>query len=133
MTSIEEDTFSELLELLADNQPFHSSFQIERFITIGAGRTTWGMYKQALREVRSRFDALKADYVAIARLTVEIAGLEERLGPNLRFLNSLEDAVAFRSSDGIDLAERRMRLEPQPHEGIVHVRVAHRHDAGERI
>jgi hypothetical protein len=71
-TIIDDDGGPSVGDLLAENRPFHSEFQIERFI-IGQGRTVWGMFHQALRELRTRVDALKADYVAIRRAELDVA------------------------------------------------------------
>jgi len=48
-----------LAELLDDHQGLHSSFQIRHFIIRRAGLTAYGMYKQSLRELSSRWKALK--------------------------------------------------------------------------
>jgi hypothetical protein len=47
-----------ILELLADHQRFHSTFQIDYFITAESGGTVYGMYKQALRELDKRYRGL---------------------------------------------------------------------------
>jgi hypothetical protein len=41
-------------ELLADHQEFHSDLQMDSFITLRAGGTLYGCYKQALRELSTR-------------------------------------------------------------------------------
>ena len=41
-------------ELLVDHQEFHSDLQMESFITLRAGGTLYGCYKQALRELSTR-------------------------------------------------------------------------------
>ncbi len=45
--------------LLRDYQDGHSSFQIQHFIVGAEGPTPWGMYQQALRELRKRRDILR--------------------------------------------------------------------------
>jgi hypothetical protein len=45
--------------LLADYQDGHSNFQIQHFIVGAEGPTPWGMYQQALRELRKRRDILR--------------------------------------------------------------------------
>lgn len=45
-------------QLLLDCQDGHSSFQIAHFIVGAEGPTIWGMYQQALRELRKRRDIL---------------------------------------------------------------------------
>lgn len=64
-----------LSALLADHRPFHSAVQIDRFILGEHGVTPWGIYRQALRELASRWDALKADALAIMehRCAIETA------------------------------------------------------------
>lgn len=64
--------------LLADYRPFHSEFQIDRLITAAAGGTPWGMYQQALREARGRFDHLRSDYIALAGKRIDLEEAEER-------------------------------------------------------
>ncbi|MCP4660975.1 MAG: hypothetical protein GY856_36705 [bacterium] len=48
-----------LKELLGDDQRAHSSFQIRHFIIRRSGLTAYGMYKQCLRELSSRWSSLK--------------------------------------------------------------------------
>ena len=45
-------------DLLADYQPKHSEFQIIHFI-VGKAGDNWAKYKQALREIKSRVEALQ--------------------------------------------------------------------------
>lgn len=90
-------------ELLADHQPFHSPYQINRFI-LGNAVTNWGAYKQALREIRTRVDALKIDYVKRERERIKIARLHE--DPRRESGSTLD-----RSEWRCDLAEREFALE----------------------
>lgn len=48
-----------LQQLLDDHQTGHSEFQDDHFITIRAGGTPYGQYKQALRELYKRFRGLR--------------------------------------------------------------------------
>ena len=57
-------------ELLTDYQRAHSEFQINNFI-VGAAGDDWAQYKQALREIASRFDQIE-DYP----LQIELAEIE---------------------------------------------------------
>ena len=41
-------------DLLLDHQEFHSDLQMDSFITLRAGGTLYGCYKQALRELSTR-------------------------------------------------------------------------------
>jgi len=47
-----------LTDLLMTYNSCHSEFQIDHFI-VGRGRTTWGCYKQAVREIITRTEALR--------------------------------------------------------------------------
>ena len=62
----------DLKELLKDHQIYHSNFQIDNFITVRAGETQYGQYKQALRELFKRYRGLKELYVARELLLVDI-------------------------------------------------------------
>jgi hypothetical protein len=48
----------QVTELLRDYEEGHSSFQIAHFIVGAEGPTAWGMYQQALRELKKRQDML---------------------------------------------------------------------------
>ncbi|MBU1066960.1 hypothetical protein KKE60_04200 [Patescibacteria group bacterium] len=61
-----------LNELLADHQTGHSEFQDDNFITIRAGGTTYGQYKQALRELYRRIRGLRELTCDREKLGVEI-------------------------------------------------------------
>lgn len=67
-------------DLLADHHYLHWSTQLDHFITVRAGGTPYGMYKQALRELDKRERGLNGMYADRDRLLVDIAELEERLG-----------------------------------------------------
>lgn len=67
-------TAEDLRVLLAHHRPFHSAYQMDHFITASAGGTPWGMFQQALRELRTRFDALKIDYAAREELALALEG-----------------------------------------------------------
>jgi hypothetical protein len=60
-------------ELLADHQEYHSELQMDAFITLRAGGTLYGCYKQALRELNSRKLA-----VIQRRTQMQLADLERR-------------------------------------------------------
>jgi hypothetical protein len=59
-----------------DHQSFHSEFQIDNFIVRKNGVTTWGQYKQALRELLSRESSLKSLYVNIRQIEIDLDEVE---------------------------------------------------------
>ena len=64
-------------ELLADYQPFHTTIQMRAFITGRSGLgSTWGMYCQALRELKKRRDDLRQMEVGHRRTLATIAELK---------------------------------------------------------
>ena len=67
---------AELLELLEDHQPFHSEFQLERFVLAMNGGTVYGCYKQALRALRTRFEALKEDWYELEKIGLDLEAEE---------------------------------------------------------
>jgi hypothetical protein len=66
----------DLKNLLKDHQLYHSSFQMDHFITVRAGETQYGQYKQTLRELFKRYRGLKELYVGRGLLQVDIDELE---------------------------------------------------------
>jgi hypothetical protein len=62
----------DLKKLLKDHQLYHSSFQMDNFITVRAGETQYGQYKQTLRELFKRYRGLKELYVGRGLLQVDI-------------------------------------------------------------
>lgn len=54
---------STLTALFADYRPFHSAHQIDHYIIARSGGTPYGMYKQAVRELRSRWQGLCTQYI----------------------------------------------------------------------
>lgn len=72
-----------LQNLFSDHQLYHSDFQMDHLITIRAGGTVYGQYKQALRELYKRYRGLKELYaerelaqVDIDELSVSTSGNE---------------------------------------------------------
>lgn len=59
-------------DLLTDHQFFHSNLQMDSFITIRAGGTLYGCYKQALRELQTRTTALRSHRATRLLLAIEI-------------------------------------------------------------
>lgn len=89
-----------LKELLDDHQIYHSDFQMDNFITIRAGETQYGQYKQSLRELFKRYRGLKELYIARELLQVDVDELREKR------------ASGFESKRNvINLAKHRMDME----------------------
>lgn len=65
-----------LNDLLADHQLYHSEFQQDYLITARAGGTTYGQYKQALRELFKRKRGLEELYSERELLIIDIEELE---------------------------------------------------------
>lgn len=74
-----------LQELLNDHQLYHSDFQMDNIITVRAGGTLYGQYKQALRELFKRYRGLKQLYTERELLQVDIEELTEKLETIERF------------------------------------------------
>jgi len=65
--------------LMADNRRCHSDFQMDYFITSRAGgRTLYGQYKQALRELHKRMRALESVEYEQAELQCDAEDLRSR-------------------------------------------------------
>lgn len=58
--------------LLADHQLYHSEFQMDSLITIRAGGTQYGCYKQALRELWKRYRGLSELYSQLELVKIDI-------------------------------------------------------------
>ena len=93
-----------LKELLDDHEIYHSNFQIDNFITVRAGETLFGQYKQSLRELFKRYRGLKELYVAKELLLVDMEELEfnQKNHPG---------SIFERRRDKINLAKYCMNLE----------------------
>lgn len=91
---------TDLTGLFDDHQMFHSDFQIDCFI-LGSGGTTYGRYKQCLREVVKRWRSLKTSHISRERLKLELELLATctTTGERNRRINDL------------DCMEKRMQLE----------------------
>ena len=81
-------------ELLKDHELGNSDFQDYFLVTVRAGGTTWGMYKQTLRELYKRLRGLREVWcdLQIARMDIPEASSErsriERIRALLRFEES---------------------------------------------
>lgn len=104
------DLVDEVQALLIDHQKYHSEFQMDRFITVKSGGTTYGMYRQALRELARRFRNLKNQYIEQSRLVVDIKEIRHQIekGRNdeSRPLNRFD-----KERLELDLASKTMDLE----------------------
>lgn len=85
---------AELRELMSFHRLYHSPFQIDNFITARAGLTDWGMFRQALREIAGRIDALK-------NLAAERGLAHVEVGR--------QDRVIESDRDKLDVAEARIK------------------------
>lgn len=70
-------TAQRINELLDDNQSLHSDLQIDRFIILANGLTEYGCYKQALRELHSRFHILLGHWLELEELRLDEADAVE--------------------------------------------------------
>lgn len=66
-------------ELLADHQSLHSDLQMDRFITIKNGGTPYGCYKQALRELHKRYNAIREMELQIAEAEIDLEEAGDRV------------------------------------------------------
>lgn len=89
--------------LLDDHQMFHSDFQMDYLITVRAGGTPYGCYKQALRELAKRYRGLKGLYADRELLLIDIDELEAE---QLRASNDRQ----FRRKS-VEIAQKRMALD----------------------
>lgn len=92
-----------LVALLADHQPSHSDWQIDHFILSANGRTVYGRYKQALRELHKRFRGLKGLYAERALLGLDIEEMAEAQP-------AAPESLAARRRT-IQVAQKRMALD----------------------
>ena len=94
-----------IADLLNDHQMFHSDVQMDAFITVRAGGTVYGQYKQALRELSKRFRGLTGLYHdrQLAELDIEVL----KSGPK-------GNNFALRRRD-IEISRARFGLEQTDH------------------
>ena len=72
-----------LTNILADNEHFHSTWQIDTAITAKSGGTLYGCYRQACRETHKRWRGLRDGYYQRRIAELDLADLE-RLEPTER-------------------------------------------------
>lgn len=88
-----------MLEVFKDDyQMFHSAFQIENFILIKNGKTTYGIYKQCLRELLSRESSLRSIYAQKMKQELDFEELEEKISKEV-------------SVEGETIALRRLQIQ----------------------
>lgn len=54
---------AELERILADEQLFHSEYQLRNFVVGGPGMTDYARYRQAVMELRARTDSIRGQFV----------------------------------------------------------------------
>ena len=131
-------TAERLQELLADNQSAHSDIQIDLFIILTNGLPDYGCYKQALRELHSRFhtligywlelEGLKLDeteavekatdgrrqQLELAKIRLKIMGVQESFSESRReFLRFLTHADCLKAKIGELTPDRRAEFEKE--------------------
>jgi hypothetical protein len=67
-----------LTTILADNEHFHSTWQIDNAITAKSGGTLYGCYRQACRETHKRWRGLRDGYYQRRIAELELADLERQ-------------------------------------------------------
>ena len=80
--------------LLADHQIYHSDLQMDAFITGKSGGTPYGEYKQALRELTSRYRTLKDLYASRELLELATRKAEIELTQKRLAAQDLEATIA---------------------------------------
>lgn len=90
-------------ELMEHDRLYHSAYQMDHFITSRAGVTTYGMFVQALREMRGRMDGLKELATDHALTQIEL----ER-----------QERAAKRAKDSLDRREAEVKA------GVARARLA---------
>lgn len=55
------------------HQPFQSDFQNDHFVLAQEGITLWGAFKQGLREIATRIEALRTEYLTLNESRVEVS------------------------------------------------------------
>ena len=64
--------------MMGKHREFHSGFQIDHFVIAAAGHP-WAQYQQALRELATRFDALKVEQIEIERAELDRDEAREKM------------------------------------------------------
>jgi hypothetical protein len=90
----------QLDDLLKDHQLYHSDFQMDYFITVRSGGTTYGCYKQSLRELYKRH-----------------RGLRELLSTKQLILIDIDELQAKKEQNEFEERRNRVKLQ-QKQEGM---------------
>lgn len=102
----------EFTVFLSDHQGGMSLFQDDYLVTARAGITAYGQYKQALRELMTRFASLEQTYTELAKMEVDIDELTYELSdPEMGEFNRRRKEIDQRS-----LRTRRILLEKRKSE-----------------
>ena len=90
--------------LLDDHQSAHSNLQMDYFITARSGGTPYGMYKQALRELASRYGTLQGLYLDREAASLDMEGCKGRFAVTARKrrLRAIERQKLQLTIDGLD-------------------------------
>jgi hypothetical protein len=101
--------------LFADYNPNHSEYQIKNYIIGLNGRTQYGQYKQALRELYPRYLNIKKNIAHIANLEVELDewGQKQRPDEGSKRYKLLQAEKVLKQSL---IVEAKNRLTTQLHE-----------------
>jgi hypothetical protein len=67
-----------ITSILADNEHFHSTWQIDNAITAKSGGTLYGCYRQACRETHKRWRGLRDGYYQRRIAALDLADLEQQ-------------------------------------------------------
>ena len=92
-------------ELINDYEEGHSQYQIDNFITKMNGGSLYGQYKQALRELHTRFIAVRQLYFKRERLIIDIEELETEIRGDNYFSRFDKNRAK------LDLNEKRLLLD----------------------
>jgi len=86
------DLHHELKEFLSEAETGHSIFQLDHFVTIKEGLTPWGMYRQALRELKGRYNALRS-------LVIERIKAQQKIAKTKKPLKKVEWAFRLEETE----------------------------------
>ena len=95
-----------ITSILADNEHFHSTWQIDNAITAKSGGTLYGCYRQACRETHKRWRGLRDGYYQRRIAELDLADLERqepterrRLDVQRQRLDLIEGEQVLRDSE----------------------------------
>ncbi len=96
----------EIAELLKDCQLHHSTLQLDSFVTVRAGMTLYGCYRQSLREISTRVDGIREQRHQIRVSEIKIKRLRDS-----------EDELKHAIADNLEGGLRSMRADLDEIEG----------------